>query len=47
MKLSGYVLANDTGIEVLAAIDPSSAIAFDLTGNDFANTIFGSAASTS
>jgi predicted extracellular nuclease/Ca2+-binding RTX toxin-like protein len=46
MHLSGYTLsANDAAIEVLAAIDPTATITFNLTGNSFANTIFGSAGS--
>ncbi|MEA3015102.1 MAG: hypothetical protein QOD42_3647 [Sphingomonadales bacterium] len=43
MSLSGYVLADDWGIEVLGAIDPMLTIVFDLTGNAQANTLFGSA----
>jgi Ca2+-binding RTX toxin-like protein len=43
MHLSGYTLNNEAAVEVLSAIDPASAIAFNLTGNGFANTIFGTA----
>ncbi|MEA3012084.1 MAG: hypothetical protein QOD42_629, partial [Sphingomonadales bacterium] len=43
MNLSGYTLGADIGIDVLAAIDPTSTITFDLTGNNEFNTIFGSA----
>jgi serralysin len=42
MNLSGYTL-NPASIEILSAIDPSSAIAFNLTGNGNGNTIFGTA----
>ncbi|MEA3012083.1 MAG: hypothetical protein QOD42_628 [Sphingomonadales bacterium] len=46
MNLSGYTLAaSDAAIEVLAAIDPTATITFNLTGNLFANTIFGGAGS--
>ncbi|MEA3014082.1 MAG: hypothetical protein QOD42_2627, partial [Sphingomonadales bacterium] len=43
MNLSGYVLGDNNGVDVLAAIDPASTATFDLTGNNDANTIFGSA----
>ena len=43
MHLSGYALNAEAAVEILSAIDPSSAIAFNLTGNDVGNTIFGTA----
>jgi Ca2+-binding RTX toxin-like protein len=44
MNRSGYVLNEGAEVEVLAAIDPSSTIDFNLAGNaQFGNTLFGSA----
>ncbi|MEA3015100.1 MAG: hypothetical protein QOD42_3645 [Sphingomonadales bacterium] len=43
MNLSGYTLNQGAQIEVLSPIDPASTIAFNLTGNDNHNTIFGTA----
>jgi Ca2+-binding RTX toxin-like protein len=40
--VGSYALQNGYEIEVLAAIDPGSAAAQNLTGNDHANVIFGS-----
>jgi Ca2+-binding RTX toxin-like protein len=40
--VGSYTLQNGYEIEVLAAIDPSSTAAQNLTGNDHANVIFGS-----
>jgi len=45
MDVSGYTLNNEAAVEVLAAIDPTSTVTFNLTGNTFVNTIFGSAGS--
>ncbi|MEA3015101.1 MAG: hypothetical protein QOD42_3646 [Sphingomonadales bacterium] len=44
MNCSDYTLPDQASIEVLAAIDPTSTVAFNLTGNFlFANTLFGNA----
>ncbi|MEA3014870.1 MAG: hypothetical protein QOD42_3415, partial [Sphingomonadales bacterium] len=40
--VGSYTLQTGYEIEVLAAIDPSSTAALNLTGNDYGNTIFGS-----
>ena len=45
LALGSYTLQGGSEIELLSAIDPSSAVAFDLTGNEFGNTIIGTAGS--
>jgi Ca2+-binding RTX toxin-like protein len=43
LALSGYTLNAGAEVELLSAIVPSSTVAFDLTGNEFGQTIIGTA----
>jgi Ca2+-binding RTX toxin-like protein len=43
MNLGAYALAAGAEVEILAAIDPGSTAALNLTGNEYDNTLFGSA----
>ncbi|MEA3011575.1 MAG: hypothetical protein QOD42_120 [Sphingomonadales bacterium] len=43
--VTGYVLRAGAEVETLSAIDPNSAGDMDLTGNEFANTLIGTAGS--
>ncbi|MEA3013736.1 MAG: trimeric autotransporter adhesin, partial [Sphingomonadales bacterium] len=45
MNLGAYALAAGAEVEILSAIDPASAAAMDLTGNEFANILIGTAGS--
>jgi Ca2+-binding RTX toxin-like protein len=45
LALGRYTLQAGSEIELLSAIDPSSTVAFDLTGNAFAQTVIGTAGS--
>jgi Ca2+-binding RTX toxin-like protein len=43
LALSGYTLNAGAEVELLSAIDPSSTAAFDLNGNEFGQTLIGTA----
>ena len=43
LSLSSYTLGGGSEVELLSAIDPAGSVAMNLTGNEFGNTIIGTA----